>query len=161
MPSFSHNFSFAVCTFERCKLHRTFHGECEPSSSVCIVSDCGLDFARDRRLISGRGERIFPLAFVSRPVLGPTQPHVQWVPRVLNPGVKRGRGVTLTTHTHLVPRSRMSGSYTSSPPKRLHGVWWNRFSFNLHVKYVEENMKFSTMQVHLNVNRILSGRNFM
>jgi len=24
---------------------------------------------------------------------------------VLSPGVKRGRGVTLTTHPHLVPRS--------------------------------------------------------
>jgi hypothetical protein len=33
------------------------------------------------------------------------------------PGAKRGRGVTLTTHTHLVPKSRMSRSYTSSPPK--------------------------------------------
>jgi len=41
---------------------------------------------------------------------------------VLSPGVKRGWGVTLTTHPHLVPRSRMSRSYTSSPPKRLHGV---------------------------------------
>jgi hypothetical protein len=38
------------------------------------------------------------------------------------PGVKRGRGVMLTTHPHLVPRSWMSMSYTSSPPKRLHGV---------------------------------------
>jgi hypothetical protein len=35
---------------------------------------------------------------------------------VLSPGVKRGRGVTLTTHHHLVPRLRMSRSYTSSPP---------------------------------------------
>jgi hypothetical protein len=35
-------------------------------------------------------------------------------------GVKRGHGVTLTTHPHLVPRSRMSGSYTIS--WRLHGV---------------------------------------
>jgi hypothetical protein len=35
------------------------------------------------------------------------------------PGAKRGRGVTLTTHPHLVPRSGMSLSYTSSPPKRL------------------------------------------
>jgi len=34
---------------------------------------------------------------VSRPALGPTQPPVQWVPRVLSPGIKRGRGVTLTT----------------------------------------------------------------
>jgi hypothetical protein len=32
------------------------------------------------------------------------------------PGAKLGRGVTLTTHPHLVPRSRMSRSYTSSPP---------------------------------------------
>jgi hypothetical protein len=39
------------------------------------------------------------------------------------PGAKRGRGVTLTTHPHLVPRSRMSRSYTSSPPKRLYGVY--------------------------------------
>jgi hypothetical protein len=34
---------------------------------------------------------------------------------VLSPGVKRGRGVTLTTHPYLVPRSWMSRSYTSSP----------------------------------------------
>jgi len=32
------------------------------------------------------------------------------------PGAKRGRGVTLTTHPHLVPRSRMSRSYTPLPP---------------------------------------------
>jgi hypothetical protein len=67
-------------------------------------------------------QRVFPLASVSRPALGPTQPLVQWVPGVLSQGVKRGQGVTLTTHPHLVPRSRMSRSYISSPPKRLHGV---------------------------------------
>jgi hypothetical protein len=33
-----------------------------------------------------------------------------------------GRGVTLTTHPHLVPRSWMSRSYTCSPTKRLYGV---------------------------------------
>jgi hypothetical protein len=37
------------------------------------------------------------------------------------PVVKRGRGVTLTTHPHLVPRSRIGRSYISSPPSRLHG----------------------------------------
>jgi hypothetical protein len=31
------------------------------------------------------------------------------------PGAKHGRGVTLTAHPHLVSRSRMSRSYTSSP----------------------------------------------
>jgi hypothetical protein len=67
----------------------------EPGSSVCIVSGYGLD---DWGLIPGRGERIFPLTSVSRPALGPTQPPVQWVSRVLSQGLKRGRGVTLTTH---------------------------------------------------------------
>jgi hypothetical protein len=56
------------------------------------------------------------------PALGPTQPSVQWVPGVLSPGIKRGRGVMLTTHPHLVPKLRMSRSYTSCHPKRLHGV---------------------------------------
>jgi hypothetical protein len=38
------------------------------------------------------------------------------------PGAKARLGVTLTTLPHLVPRSRMSRSYTSSPLKRLQGV---------------------------------------
>jgi hypothetical protein len=38
------------------------------------------------------------------------------------PGSNRGRGMTLTTHPHLVPKSRMSRSYTSSSYKRHHGV---------------------------------------
>jgi hypothetical protein len=59
---------------------------------------------------------------VSRPALGPTQPPVQWVPGVLSLGLKRGRGVTLTSHPHLVSKLRMNRSYTSSPPKRLLGV---------------------------------------
>jgi hypothetical protein len=53
---------------------------------------------------------------VSRPALEPTQPPVQWLPGVLYPGVKRGRGMMLTTHPHLVPWSWMSRSYTSSLP---------------------------------------------
>jgi hypothetical protein len=35
----------------------------------------------------------------------------------LFPGLKRDRGVTLITHRHLVPMSRMSRSYTSAPAK--------------------------------------------
>jgi hypothetical protein len=50
-------------------------------------------------------QRIFPLTSVSVPALAPTQPPVQWVPGVLSPGVKRGRGVMLTTHPHIGPRS--------------------------------------------------------
>jgi hypothetical protein len=46
-------------------------------------------------------------------------------------GVKRGLGggVTLTTHPHLVPRLRMSRSYTSSHPMRLHGVQRDHFTY--------------------------------
>jgi hypothetical protein len=80
------------------------------------VSGYGLDDRGDRGSIPGRGERISSLACVSRPALGPTQAPVQWVPRVLSPGLKRGRGVTLTTHPHLMPRSGMSRSYSFSPP---------------------------------------------
>jgi hypothetical protein len=88
-------------------------------SSVSIVSDYGLD---DRDSIPDRGRGFFFFVSASRPALGPTQPPIQWVPGVLSPKVKRGRGMTLTTHPHLVPRLRMSRSYTSSPPMRLHGV---------------------------------------
>jgi hypothetical protein len=61
-------------------------------------------------------QRIFPLPSASRPALGPTQPPVQWVLGVLSPGVKRGRGVMLTTHPILVPRLRNSRSYTTCHP---------------------------------------------
>jgi hypothetical protein len=61
-------------------------------------------------------QRTFPLTSASRPALGPTQPPILWVPGALSPGVKRGRGVMLTTHPLLVPRLRKSRSCTSSHP---------------------------------------------
>jgi hypothetical protein len=86
-----------------------------------IVSDYGLD---DRAIgvRSPVGAKDFSSSLCVQTGSGATQPPVQWVPGVLSPGVKRGRGMTLTTHPHLVPRSSMSRSYISSPPKRLHGV---------------------------------------
>jgi hypothetical protein len=66
-----------------------------------------------------QGQRIFPLASESRPALGSTRPPVQWVPVVLSPGLKRGQGVTLITHPHLVPRSRMSNSIPPLHPSAL------------------------------------------
>jgi hypothetical protein len=65
-------------------------------------------------------KEIFPLASMSRPALGPTQPPVQWVPVVLLPEVKHSWGMMLTTYPQLVLRSRMSRSYTSSCPLRFH-----------------------------------------
>jgi len=55
--------------------------------------------------------RDFP--HLSRPVLRPTQPSLQWVP-----GLSRGqsgRGVALTTHPHLAPRLKKEYSYTLLP----------------------------------------------
>jgi len=78
---------------------------------LSIVSDFRLV---DRISIIGRGEVFFPLtsdqtSFEARPVFGLMGTRGPF------PGVKRGRGVTLTTHTHLVPMW-MSRSYTSCPP---------------------------------------------
>jgi hypothetical protein len=47
------------------------------------------------------------------------------------PGVKCGPGLTLTTHPHLVLRSRMSRSYNSPPPYCLHAIAGLLF-FTLH-----------------------------
>jgi hypothetical protein len=57
---------------------------------ACSGTD--LPFSGDRGSIPGRGERIFPLTSVSRPVLGPTQPPVQLVPGVVSPRVKARPG---------------------------------------------------------------------
>jgi hypothetical protein len=59
-------------------------------------------------------QRIFPLALV------------------LSPGVKHGQGVMLTAHHHLVPRSRMSRNYTTSPPCASICVLWDCFTCYLY-----------------------------
>jgi hypothetical protein len=60
---------------------------------------------------------------VPRPALRPTQPPVQSVPGVLSPRLKPGQGVTMTTQPHLVPRSRMSWGYATSPPPPQAPPW--------------------------------------
>jgi hypothetical protein len=104
-------------------------------SSGSVVSGYWLD-DRAIEVWSPTAVRAFSLTSVSRPALGPIQPPVQWVPGVLSPRIKRGRDVTLTTHPHLVPRSRMSRSYTSSPPWASIGVLWD--CFTLHTLWPSE-----------------------
>ena len=79
------------------QLHNLKRG---PGSSVDIATDYGLDGPGS----NPSGDEIFR---PSRPALGPTQPPVKWVPG-LSRGVKRSRGVLLTTHPLLVPRSLKS-----------------------------------------------------
>jgi hypothetical protein len=52
------------------------------------------------------------------------------------PGAKPGRGVTLTTHPPLVPRSRMSRSYTSSPPSATMGCSGTSLPFTLLISVI-------------------------
>jgi hypothetical protein len=62
--------------------HNWLPGGRSRGSSVSIVSDYGLD---NQGPIPDK-DRIFLLASASRPALGPTQPPVQWIPRVISPG---------------------------------------------------------------------------
>jgi hypothetical protein len=59
------------------------------SSSVSTVSDYRLE-DRTSGLDLRQRKNIFSLSSVSRPSLKPTQPPIQWVPRVF-PGIWRGR----------------------------------------------------------------------
>jgi hypothetical protein len=83
--------------------------------AVGIATGYGLDYR-------GVGVRVPVGTFIfltsSLQVLGPTQPPIQWVPGAFAPGVSR-RGVKLTTHFQLVPRSRIRGYILSIS---LHGL---------------------------------------
>jgi hypothetical protein len=63
---------------------------------------------------SRRGLRIFLFTTASRTALGPTQSPIQGVAGLFPWGLS-GRGVKLTTHLHLVTRSRMRGAIPPLP----------------------------------------------
>jgi hypothetical protein len=71
---------------------------------------------------SRQGLGIFLFTTVSRTAPGPTQPPIQWVQGAVSLGVKR-RGVKLTTHLHLVPRSNNAWSYISTLSQYASIVW--------------------------------------
>jgi hypothetical protein len=84
---------------------------------VSIVSDCRLD----EGVRSLAAEKDF--FFSSLCVQTSSDAHPAPYPVSTSgpfPGIKRGLRVTLTTHPHLVPRSRISRTYICSPPWCLH-----------------------------------------
>jgi hypothetical protein len=89
--------------------------------SVGIATDYGLDNRMIGFRIPAGGWKFFSAT---------PRPDRLWCPRsLLYNGYKRlfhwgqrGRGVKLTTHLHLVPRSKNAWRYTSTPPIRLHYV---------------------------------------
>jgi hypothetical protein len=64
----------------------------ESGSSARIVSGYGLDHRAIEVRSPTEAKGFFPLASVSRPALGPTQPPFQCVPGGLFPGNKARRG---------------------------------------------------------------------
>ena len=94
---------------------------CGPGSSVGIATDYGLDGPGS----NPGGDEIFR---PSRLVLGPTQPPVKWVPG-LSRGVKCGRGVLLTTHHLLVPRSWNSRAIPLPTLRATPGLQRKHFTF--------------------------------
>ena len=83
-------------------------------SSVGTATRYGLDGPG----FESRRRRDFP--HPSRPALGPTQPHIKWLPGLL-PGVKLpGRGVDHPTN--LAARLKKEWSYDSTPSLGLRGL---------------------------------------
>jgi hypothetical protein len=72
---------------------------------------------RGRNSSPGRVKN-FLFSTSSRPALGPTQPPIQWVLGDISPEYSC-RGVNLTTHLRLLPRSRKYGSTQSFPHTSL------------------------------------------
>jgi hypothetical protein len=111
---------------------------------VCIALGYGLDDWGSRvRFLAGLG--IFLFITVSRTALGSIQPPIQWVPRALSLGVKRP-GCELTTHLHLVPKSRMPGAI--HPLTQYAFMAWclvknrDKFTFYLIPLVIEDHMLF-------------------
>jgi hypothetical protein len=64
---------------------------------------------------------------------GPTQPPVQWVPRLFPEGVKRP-GCGVDNSTHLAPWLKKEYSYTSNIPLSLHGLLEGELSRYLYLR---------------------------
>jgi hypothetical protein len=92
----------------------------EPGYSVSIVSGYGLE---DRAIAvwSPAGAKDFSCSLCPDRLWGPPSLLSNGY-RVPFPGSKARPGRDADHSLHPVPKSRMSRSYTSSPPKRLHGV---------------------------------------
>jgi hypothetical protein len=107
-------------------------GLCYHKVSISTALDYGLD---DRGVESWQRMGTFLFSTASRPALGLTQPHIQWVPGVLFLGVKRPR----CEADHSPPSSAVvknAWSYTSTPT-RLHGMVLkarDNFTFPLTIK---------------------------
>jgi hypothetical protein len=126
LGNFSFLFPTLIPTSNKGRIHLHFHLQSFHLVQVLVDSWVGraTGYGLDDRMIgfdSRRGLGIFIFTTASRPVLGPSQPPIQWVPGALSAGVKRpGREAD-----HPYPSSaevRECVELTSTPPIRLHGM---------------------------------------
>jgi hypothetical protein len=123
------------------EIHPSIHTKRNRVSTVSIVSDYGLD---DRAIgvRSPSGENNFSFSLYIH--IG-SETHPAFCTMGTGspfPGAKRGWGVTLTTHPHLVPRSKTSMRYTSSPPKSHHCMERDCFGYTHKTSYYINNLDF-------------------
>ena len=109
-----------------------------PGSSVGIATDYGLDGPGS----NPGGDEIFR---PSRPALGPTQPPVKWVPG-LSRGVNCGRGVLLTTHPLLVPRSWKSRAIPLPTLWATPGLYRDHFTFTFICRSISKEKAYCIFQ---------------
>jgi hypothetical protein len=90
---------------------------------------------------------------------GSAQPPVQRAPGSI-PWVKRGRGMKLTIHPHLVPRLRMSRSNIFSPPWCLHSgsgasvlLYFTYYVIGLPKSYISLRSRTSSVDVSVSVSK--------
>ena len=90
------------------------------TGTLCLINTKFMMLLGAYGFIYWQKQDTFLFSNIARPVLGPTQPPLQWVPRSFL--AKSGWGVQLTTHMHLLQRLRMTGAITLLP---LHAfkVW--------------------------------------
>jgi len=122
-------------------LYPYFPHLCGPGSSVDIANDYVLD---DPGSNPGGDEIFRP----SRQALEPTQPPVKLFPGSF-PGVKCGRGVLLTTHPLLVPRSWKSRAIPLPTIWATTGLKRDHFTFFTFHIYCPIWEKFGVTDTHI------------
>jgi hypothetical protein len=120
--------------------------------SVGIATGYRLDC---RGSFPGRG-KIFLFSTSSRSALGPTQPPIQLEPELFA-REQSGQGLKLTTHLHLVPRSR-----TVNPdlhfPICLHGIVFNWLSTRKSLPHVISLKSQTKVYTHTIINLYILHR---
>jgi len=125
------------CYTQRSDLNSVFLLFCAVFPAWLIYSTMNMEAADSSGwiilvLLPGSG-KIFPFSKMSRPALGPTQPPIQWVPRIPSVGGGGGKAVGAWGDHSLSSSAEVKNwwSYTSTHLVCLCGMCSNNFAFTL------------------------------